>query len=469
MKLWQKLSMAMVLVLLLVTGFLGAAMILYSARYNEEKTVESYERQVQSAALALSAELSGKAVETYRDVTRNSYLNYCISKYGTDQFLLMRGEEVVCNQTPFELAEAGQDRFAEHEVESLIQKNGDQYILVAGRTVLQNGYQRYKLILAKDISEVYADIRHQALGFVLLYVLGALVTVMLVFFFTKKILKPLQGLKAAAEQITSGRLECRADVRTKDEIGIVSDAFNRMAAQLESQILELSALSEQRRQMLGSLAHELKTPMTSIIGYTDTLLHVNVKEEQKERALWHIHEESRRLERLGSKLMSLVGMYDNESICLEKTDMAALFARVGELEGPSLAQKGIRLQISCRMEEKKVDPDLFESLLANLIDNAVKASEEGAVIYLEGEGDRISVKDQGCGIPEEEIGRVTEAFYMVDRARSRRVGGCGLGLSLCCQIARLHQARLVIESREGEGTTVTVCLPDENRTAILPE
>lgn len=462
MKLWQKLSLTMVLVSLLVTGTMGAAMSWYSAHYNEEKTVESYERRVESVALALAAELSGSGVESYSEVTRNSYLDFLLRKYGANQFMLLRGDEVVGNLTPFELADPGQDRFLDNEVESVIQKRGNQYVLVMGRTVLVDGYQRYRLILAQDISEVYADIRNQAFWFAMLCLAGILVMVIFVFFFTKRMLKPLQSLKTAAEQIRSGRLEYRAEVKTEDEIGVVTDAFNEMAAKIEAQIMELSALSEQRRQMLGSMAHELKTPMTSIVGYTDTLLHVNVKEEQRERALWHIYEESRRLERLGSKLMSLIGMYDNESICLEKTDMAALFARVGEAEGLSLAQRGMRLQISCRMKEKKVDRDLLESLLVNLIDNAAKASEEGAVIYLEGEGNRISVRDQGCGIPKEEIGRVTEAFYMVDRARSRKAGGCGLGLSLCCQIARLHQAQLVIGSEVGKGTTVSVLWPDED-------
>lgn len=126
------------------------------------------------------------------------------------------------------------------------------------------------------------------------------------------------------------------------------------------------------------------------------------------------------------------------------------------MEKYHLEQMGITLEVTCSMGKRRVDRDLFESLLINLIDNGAKASKEGDKIFLEGEGNRITVRDRGCGIPEEEISRVTEAFYMVDKARSRKAGGCGLGLALCVMIAQLHGARLEIESRVGEGTAVSV-------------
>ena len=170
--------------------------------------------------------------------------------------------------------------------------------------------------------------------------------------------------------------------------------------------------------------------------------------------------ESRRLERLSGKLMSLVGLYENDSIHLEKTDVSALLSRVQELERYPLAQKHITLTVSCEMGERLLDADLFESLLINLIDNAAKASASGSEIRLSAAGDAITVRDFGCGIPAEEIARVTEAFYMVDKARSRQNGGSGLGLALCERIAQVHGARLEIASRAGEGTAVSVVFAD---------
>ena len=112
--------------------------------------------------------------------------------------------------------------------------------------------------------------------------------VLLIFLLTTGVLRPLKELQKAAADISNGELGRRADVRTRDEIGVMAKAFNRMAEQIENQVTELSLVSERRRQMLGSLTHELKTPMTSIIGYSDTLLQVKLKKEQQERALWQI-------------------------------------------------------------------------------------------------------------------------------------------------------------------------------------
>lgn len=459
MKLWQKLSVMTVLVLLLTTGLSGAVVLWHSVHYNEERIVESYERQMHSVALTLEGELRNSAVEAYSEVTKNSYLNFLVRKYGAEQFILLHGDEVICNGTPFELIEPEMGRFQNSAERSLIQKSGMLHVLVAGEHIYVDEGDPYTLLLVKDISAVYTDIRKQAALFAILYSVGAVLAVIAIFYFTKKILEPLRKLKSAAEELQAGKLACRAEVKTRDEIGVVAEAFNSMAERIEAQVTELSEVAEQRRQMLGSLAHEMKTPMTSIIGYTDTLLHVNMKQEQRERALFHIHEESRRLERLGSKLMSLIGLYDNDSICLEKTDMKLLFARAAELVKQSLDQKEIRLQVECRMEEQLVDGDLMESLLVNLIDNGIKASEAGGTIFLEGKGNTVTVRDQGCGIAAKEVDRVTEAFYMVDKARSRKAGGCGLGLSLCSRIAQLHGAKLLIESEEGRGTSVSLHFP----------
>lgn len=459
MRLWQKLSLMTALVLLLTTGLPGAVLLWHSVHDNEERIADSYERQLHSVALALEGELNSQTVASCSEVTRNSYLNFLVKKYGADQYILLRGSEVVCNETPFEPAEPEKVSFRGGAKRSFIQKSGLQYVLVAGEHIYGNEADRYTLMLVEDISEAYAGIRKQAGLFGICYGAGAVLAVIVIFFSTRKMLKPLQKLKSAAEEIQAGRLTCRAEVKTRDEIGVVAEAFNSMAERIEEQVTELSGLAEQRRQMLGSLAHEMKTPMTSIIGYADTLLHVNVKQEQRERALFRIHEESRRLERLGNKLMNLIGLYENDSIFPEKTDMAVLFARAVELVRQSLEQKKISIQVKCRMEEQLVDRDLMESLLVNLLDNGIKASETGSTIFLEGKENTVTVRDQGCGIAAEEVDRVTEAFYMADKARSRKEGGCGLGLFLCGRIAQLHGAKLLIESEEGRGTCVSLHFP----------
>lgn len=456
MKLWKKLAGMTTAVLLAAMGVSGAAVIYRSALYNQQKTVESCEHQLKSTAYAIGRELENGLLEEYSEPTKNSFINYVVKKYGAGEYILIEDDHEVCNLTPFELKNPGDERWTQNESCSVIQRKGEKFILISGKRVPMMGKAEYKLVFVQDISDLYADMREQAL-FILAIFLGAVfASMILVFLATKRLLRPLRELQQAAGDISNGNLERRANVHTRDEIGLMAVDFNKMAERIEDQVTELSLVSERRRQMLGSLTHELKTPMTSIIGYSDTLLHVNLKKEQQERALWHIKEECSRLERLSSKLMSLMGLYDNDSIFMEEVSVGELFDQVARLEEYNLKERKMRLDYSCSMKSRRMDRDLFESLLINLIDNAAKASGEGSTIFLTAEGDRISVRDQGCGIPEEEIERVTEAFYMVDKARSRKEGGSGLGLALCSMIAQLHGADLSIESRIGKGTEVSV-------------
>ena len=456
MKLWKKLSLVTVTVILLAIGASGAAVIYRSLDYNQEKTIESCEQQLHSTAYALARELENSPAKEHSEAAKNSYITYLIKKYSASKYILIEDDEVICNLTPFELKNPQDERWNGTDGFSIIQAKGEQYILISGKKVPAAGEKEYKLILVQDISDLYRDIQKLVIADLMILALAVVLAMMIVFLVTRKIMQPLRELQQAAQDISEGELKRRADVHTRDEVGLMAAAFNSMADRIESQVTELSKVSEQRRQMLGSLTHELKTPMTSIIGYSDTLLHVNLKKEKQERALYHIKEECRRLEHLSSKLMSLMGLYENDSINMEETSMKELFGQVARLEEHHLRQKNIQLVYSCEMEPKKIDKDLFESLLVNLIDNGARASQEGDTVYLKGEGNIITVQDFGCGIPEDEIGRVTEAFYMVDKARSRKAGGSGLGLALCSMIAQLHGVQILIESKVGEGTKISV-------------
>ena len=460
MKLRFKVSLITAMTLLVGSAVSGAAVIHHSAIYNREQTVDNYEQQAKATAYAVGKELEYEPLEHFRESTAASYYDYVIRKYGISNYILIKDGQVVCNRTSFEPTDPTDVRWGG---QTAIQKSGDGYLLVVGRNVPASVSGEYKLLLVQDISSVYEDIRQQ-IGLYFVICLGVAVgAALLVFTAVGRILSPLRELQRAVQDISGGSLARRAAVKTRDEIGALAESFNGMADRIESQVEELSQESERRRQMLGSLTHEMKTPMTSIMGYADSLLHVNLRAEQQERALQHIYEECGRLGRLGSKLMNLLGMYDNDSIHMEEIAVPDLLESVARAEEAHLRQKHMTLQVSCRMKSRRMDRDLLESLLINLIDNGIKASREGSVITLTAEEDRMTVTDRGCGIPETEIPKVTEAFYMVDKARSRREGGSGLGLALCDKIAQLHGATLRIESEPGQGTAVSVVFDDCGR------
>ena len=263
-------------------------------------------------------------------------------------------------------------------------------------------------------------------------------------------LRPLEELKNAAAAISRGELGAKVAVRSSDELGQVGQAFNRMSDQVEQQVEDLQLL-------LGALAHEMKTPMTSVMGYADSLLHVRLPKEAQTAALKRIYESGARMEQLSSRLLSLLGLYENDSISFQAVPADALFQQVRQDCAPFLEERGVRLLLDCPQPVSfQGDAALLESLLTNLVQNACRASHPGDPIRLSARPGTLIVADCGCGIPEKDLPHVTKAFYMADRSRSRSQGGSGLGLALCERIAALHGASLTIESREGQGTTVTV-------------
>ena len=295
------------------------------------------------------------------------------------------------------------------------------------------------------------DLFLRGMGAALLLAAGAL---LLLHALLKRFLTPLYRLRDAAGVIAGGEYAQRVPVEGKDEIGEVSAGFNRMARRVEEHISALHAVNERQRQLLGSLSHELKTPMTAIQGYAETLQRVELPWERQQKALAYIQQECQRLSRLSAKMLELVSLSGEKAGIEEgRLDAAALAEMVRTLTAGRLAGKELKLEI--RIEEGAWifgDQDLMVSFLVNLVDNAAKASSPGQTIWIRGRERGIFVLDRGCGIPGKELQRVAEPFYMVDKSRARKEGGAGLGLALCSQIARICGGEFVIRSREGKGT-----------------
>ncbi len=219
----------------------------------------------------------------------------------------------------------------------------------------------------------------------------------------------------------------------------------------------LQAANEAQRQLIGSMSHELKTPLTAMKGYAETLLQVELTKEQEEKALLYIDRESGRLSRLSEKMMELTRLYEPEcKIAMQKVSLGRLLDGVEESVGHRLAEKGISLVREGEWQgaEQELDPDLMASFFINLINNGIMASGEGSRIYVGTDGRALWVRDEGCGIPPEEVDNVRKAFYRVDKSRSRKSGNMGLGLALCEQIAAAHGGKMEIYSEVGKGTKV---------------
>ena len=349
---------------------------------------------------------------------------------------------------------------------SRIVETGGTHLLISAQnmTVLQTPVTVYR---TANIDETYRhidDLTRMAqlslLGCLLLC--GVLLPLIL-----RKTLKPLRKLTQVSEKIAGGDYGLRSQIQTRDEVGDLSRSFDHMAETVEQKISDLEETARRREMLLGALTHEMKTPMTAIIGFSGSLLSMPLTEEGRLEAAHEINEAAKRTERLSQKMMQLISMQENPVVLKKAIDAKELLEKVCTALMPAAKEKQIKLQTKLQTDILTGDPDLLFSLLTNFTDNAIKASPENTVICLTADTSNglqtVSVIDQGSGIPADQIALVTEPFYRVDKARSRKLGGAGLGLSLCQMIAQAHGGRLDIQSEVGKGTTISMIWPVEEK------
>lgn len=322
------------------------------------------------------------------------------------------------------------------------------------------GKETLYLDIAYDISSVYT-MRNTQLSvyralFVAVVIASALISYLLAFILTR----PLGHLSKTSRKIADGDLELRANVYTGDEMQELAGNFNSMADSLVEKIYQLEDAMQRQEAFMGSFAHELKTPMTSIIGYADLLRSCEMTEDERREAASYVFSEGQRLENLSLKLLDLL-VLRRQDFQLHESSPSELLEEIADLMEHNQYKHPITMRYRAQEGKCMLEPDLVKSLLMNLIDNAIKSmDEQGGIISINIEmltgGCRCIIRDTGRGIPQEEIKRITEAFYRVDKSRSRRQGGVGLGLALCQEIVRLHNGTMKFASEPGNGTTVTI-------------
>jgi signal transduction histidine kinase len=281
------------------------------------------------------------------------------------------------------------------------------------------------------------------------------------------ITRPIKGLEKATEQISVGDYHYRIKYKGNDELAELAQHMNDMASHIEEDTAYIESISDGRRTFIANMTHELKTPLTSILGFADVLrIKSDLSDEERRNYADIIYAEANRLRTLSSRLMELITV-DEIELHLTTVDLADLLMREVEMYRPICEKTNISLVTELEPAVIQADETLFATMIVNLIDNARKASAPGKEIYICSQKRThhvlIQVKDHGIGIPKEQIPHVTEAFYMVDKARTRKAGGAGIGLALCKAIVSAHHGELSIESEPGEGTTVTVSVPLSER------
>jgi signal transduction histidine kinase len=295
-------------------------------------------------------------------------------------------------------------------------------------------------------------------------VIATLVAVVVIFAPARR---RLSALEDAAEQLGAGDLSVRAPDRGGDEIARVSRAFNRMAGDLAARDEALRASDRLRRQMLADVSHELKTPLTAMRGYVETLRmpEVALDENRRARYLETIESETLRLDRIVKDLLDLA-RYENNVVPLDVRvfDVARLFNNVVRRHEHDTSTRHIAVssEVEGGADQIVGDPDRIEQVVENLITNAVRHTpERGRIELRAGMANGcavLSVADSGSGIAPEHVPYVFDRFYKVDPARAAAGAGSGLGLSIAKAIVVRHGGTIAVASAPGS-TRFTISLP----------
>lgn len=473
MKLWQKIFLLTLALVIAVVNI--CSLIILSNNHN--LTIERERQEALSRHNYIVVEMQNRIIYTQlldRVVTLNDertleVVRDVLSRQRSDSALsisLFRDRVALysVNQVA-SLADTEIALLSEPDSSSVITSSGDSSYLVLASTVLLNNTP-YQLVSSFNITSTYQLFDADLDMVSIISVISGLLVAGILLILIQGLLRPLRNLSTTTRRIAQGDLEKRALVRGHDEVSEVAQNFNIMADAIELNVTELKDVAEARRLFISNLAHEMKTPLTSILGFADLLrIKRSVSDEERQEYTGIIVAETKRLQSLSGKLMELLALKKLQ-LSFEEIDSVEFTEQVKRTLSPLLEYADIILTTKVAPLSFIADQELLTSLIYNLIDNAVKASPPGNSVELSFEPLEdtkdfflITVADKGAGIPANQIPLLTEPFYMLDKARTRKHGGAGLGLALCVEIAQVHNATLTIESDLGQGTRVLVVFP----------
>ncbi|MBC7087890.1 MAG: hypothetical protein H5T96_05275 [Tissierellales bacterium] len=279
---------------------------------------------------------------------------------------------------------------------------------------------------------------------------------------SKTILSPIKNAADNIESILSG--EEVEDAEIYPEIKPFVEMIRRQKKQIETAMENLKEAEKIRREFTANVSHELKTPLTSINGYAEMIENGMVEGDEVQKFAGIIKKEGTRLLTLIESILNLSKLEDET---IEKTyediDLYEIANEIVNRVNPQAISHKVNLDVRGEAVFISANRRMIEDLIYNLIDNAVKYNVENGMVlvsvYNEGNYGVISVKDSGIGIPKEEQDRIFERFYRIDKSRSKKIEGSGLGLSIVKHIVEYHNGLITLESEIGEGTTITVKLP----------
>lgn len=467
MKLWQKIYLVTIslFVILLNSGmYLVFDMTYQKNLAAEQKNAASEYRMISANILQSLRGLAGQGrlkkeplrslLQIYENYYANEQVHLTLWKDG--QCVYPKGDSSLPDRNLSNLTNLSKEEIRV----TILSRDGERIAQVQSIVYENNGL--YHLQYEKTLSELNAAWQQLEKSYLLVSLGFSLGLAVLLFLLLRRIMKPVRELTWMADEMRSGNLSARVLVKGADDIAVLGEHFNEMAQKIQSDILQIQKEAQAKQDFVDNFAHELKSPITSIYGFAEYIQKAKVSQQEIIECMGFIMDESSRLLHLSYMLLDMAQMRKKEIVMCD-TAVQKLFDGIREPLKQIGEERGVNLEFSGGSQYVRGNEILLQSLLYNLIHNGIYACKEGGKVTASAECIQghvcITVKDNGCGIPQNEIEKLTEPFYRTDKSRNRAEGRTGLGLSLCRQIADLHGAEIHFLSEENKGTKVFVRFP----------
>lgn len=459
MKLWQKVylfTMILFVVLLNVGMY-----VVFELTYQKDIGVEQKQAEAEYNMLTDLVVRSLNSLYNQGDVT-DAKLRRVMEKYenyydDTLCLTLWKGENCVYPENADNLRDWN-DVSGRNEI--IIAGTDLKKITVQGK--IYEGEETLYLRYEKELTELNEVWDKLQTNYLVISLSFSFVLAISLFIILRRTMKPITQLTKVVDDMAEGNWESKAPEAGKDEVATLGRHFNRMADKIQDNIQQIRQEADAKQEFVDNFAHELKSPLTSIYGFAEYVQKANIPEDEKIQCMSYIMDESKRLLQLSYTLLDMAKIR-NEAIHIEEVKLCDVEEQIQKRMETLCAERGVTLVCNRSADTMFANEVLLFSLLCNLIQNAVYACKSGDIVTWgveeEGANIRIYVEDNGCGMTKEQVKRVKEPFYRVDKARSREAGRTGLGLAICSQIVEYHNARMDIQSEPDKGTIITVLFP----------
>ena len=469
MKIWQRIFIVTMFIVTVFTLAMGLLLIGNQYKYQIDAEINNSKKFHENVMASVNVEVQRQMQEKTKSIlSDHEFLEAYKAAYerfedlGYGLKLSMDGENIMNN---YDFSDdivnknmIKQERYAGYEI---VHKSDYYFLIMESENSIYG--RKIKCDTEYDITHIYEAYFAQRDRLKVLTIVFSLLSGIILLVTIRFLLRPVKKLQWGIHSISDGDYGRQLEVKGNNEITELTKDVNQMSEKIADDNRAKEEMIESRQVFIDNMAHEMKTPLTAILGFSDILtIKQNLTEEQIKEYSGYIYKEALRLKTMSGKLMELAQI-EEKNVKGECVDIGNILDEVILSEQIVLEKSNIKINKKIVNKNVMVDKDLIKSVFYNILDNGAKSTTQNGEmdVSMSVENNKVVIKiqDYGIGIPKEDVKKVMEPFYMVDKSRTRKSGGAGLGLALCKKIIELSNGEIEISSDIGKGCLVTVTLP----------